>query len=211
MMTTVVQKTTTMVEVEKRTPMTVGMKTPRTERSVILINHIDTCCLPTHLRSSAERRLRRLRGFQGRAQVRGGQEAERLGHCAVRQRRPEAVQQEGEGQPGQGGPPRRQEEEANLPAGGATQSRRVRLGVRGRGGHRAVRVVPARLLEVRPQPQGENTGGPLLSYDHCSNSATPYQDSDKESTRLTDVTACDITVTLRESRSSAGFFKQSVR
>ena len=34
MMTTVVQKTTTMVEVEKRTPMTVGMKTPRTERSV---------------------------------------------------------------------------------------------------------------------------------------------------------------------------------
>ena len=36
------------------------------------------------------------------------------------------------------------------------------------------------------------------------------QDSDKDSTRLTDVTAGDITVTLRESRSSAGFFKQSV-
>ena len=36
--TTVVQKTTTMMEVEKRTIMTVGMKTPRTERSVI-INH----------------------------------------------------------------------------------------------------------------------------------------------------------------------------
>ena len=54
-------------------------------------------------------------------------------------------------------------------------------------------------------------GGPLLSYDHCPNSAPPFQDSDKDSTRLTDVTACDITVTLRESRSSAGFFKQSVR
>lgn len=42
-------------------------------------------------------------------------------------------------------------------------------------------------------------------------SSLNLKNSNKDSTRLTDVTACDITVTLRESRSSAGFFKHSVR